>query len=326
MPSPSTLFITPPDNTERYANQGHSLALWRVAQNLEETERAKVTVVDGSADAIDKATTNEILSNNQYGLVAIMLDKGQFTFTSLRGLVAQVRHHSPGAAIVLFGRAPAEAPEFYCNEDYGDAVVHPNGDYEAGVRLVGRACVLGGNVPGVSMRLADGWRHPSERGVQLPPNAWAFVEHWEKPKEIARWRERYANYFARYCGLPGMAEGVIEVGRGCPIKCDFCEVWRREGAQDRRLSPQETAARMKNAIASGKVEYVTLYAPTLTLRKEWVLELCDELDAFAREGIAIPWKYTTDVAVLSESLVQRMTNSGCLRVSIGLEVITPDNE
>jgi radical SAM superfamily enzyme YgiQ (UPF0313 family) len=67
-------------------------------------------------------------------------------------------------------------------------------------------------------------------------------------------------------------------------------------------------------------DYVAMYAPTFTLRRRWVLELCGAL----RELGGVSWKCTTTIQHLDDELLERMAASGCVRVSVGVETLEPD--
>jgi hypothetical protein len=62
--------------------------------------------------------------------------------------------------------------------------------------------------------------------------------------------------------------------------------------------------------------YVSFYAPTFTLKRNWVIDLCD---GFRDAGLSVPWKCVTTVAHLDEELLARMAAAGCVRVSVGVE-------
>jgi anaerobic magnesium-protoporphyrin IX monomethyl ester cyclase len=97
-------------------------------------------------------------------------------------------------------------------------------------------------------------------------------------------------------------------------------VWQREGRRERRLPVERVVAYILESFERAPFDYVAMYAPTFTLRRSWVLELCDALDACGRQ---VRWKCTTTVERLDEDLLSRMAASGCVRVSVGVETLEP---
>jgi radical SAM superfamily enzyme YgiQ (UPF0313 family) len=161
------------------------------------------------------------------------------------------------------------------------------------------------------------WLPPDAPGELLPVDDWALPDISEIPYEA--YDRLYLRDRSRFCGLPGRRELVVPVARGCPIQCDFCEVWQREGLRERRLPTSRVMAYIRDSYAEARFDYVAMYAPTFTLKRSWVLELCD---ALVGQG-GIEWKCTTTLEHLDELLLERMAASGCSRVSVGIETLEP---
>ena len=127
----------------------------------------------------------------------------------------------------------------------------------------------------------------------------------------------YRNDLNKYCGIPNCLELVVPVARGCPIGCAFCDVPVMQGLRERRVSVRATLAYIKQALAKKPFDYVSFYAPTFTLRRSWVLELCDAI----QPGPQFLWKCVTTLAHLDAELLEAMAAAGCVRVSVGLETL-----
>jgi radical SAM superfamily enzyme YgiQ (UPF0313 family) len=122
----------------------------------------------------------------------------------------------------------------------------------------------------------------------------------------------------KFCGIPGRRELVVPAARGCPVGCHFCDVPAVFGKPDRRLSVSRVLSYIEHSFDALPFEYVAFYAPTFTLDRRWVVELCDEL---VRRGSPYPWKCATTVHHLDEDLIRLMHASGCVRVSVGVETL-----
>ena len=66
---------------------------------------------------------------------------------------------------------------------------------------------------------------------------------------------------------------------------------------------------------------MAFYAPTFTLDKAWVRQICAMLRAEPRR---YPWKCATTLHHLDEALVGEMAAAGCVRISVGVETFEPD--
>jgi anaerobic magnesium-protoporphyrin IX monomethyl ester cyclase len=195
-----------------------------------------------------------------------------------------------------------------------------HGDLEAGVATYLRW--LSGtdnpNHPGVAVRTKTGWQEGG-LGLFLPPEQWQLPDVKEIPySDYGRMYRRDQN---KFCGIPERRELVVPAARGCPINCAFCEVSTFQGRRDRRLTVERTVKYIEDSFAAHPFEYVAFYAPTFTLDRRWIVRLCDQL---IDRNAPYPWKCATAIAYLDDELLALMAQSGCIRVSVGLETLDPD--
>src|SRR5690606_15315161 len=122
----------------------------------------------------------------------------------------------------------------------------------------------------------------------------------------------------KFCGIPQRKELVINVSRGCPVGCEYCDVPRMQGRNERRLSVDRLIEYIESSFQLIPFEYVSMYSPTFTLNKKWVMEFCDKM---IKKGSKYPWKCITTVFHLDEELIKNMAKSGCIRISVGLETL-----
>jgi radical SAM superfamily enzyme YgiQ (UPF0313 family) len=200
-----------------------------------------------------------------------------------------------------------------------DAVVS-SGDYEAGVSAAIAYHEAGrpqsASVPGTAIRTADGWRVPTQPGTWLPAEEWALPDVGEIP--YAAYDRLYRSDQSKFCGIPERRELVVPVARGCPIGCAFCDVPPMQGRRERRLSVIRTVDYIRDAFARQPFEYVAFYAPTFTLDRAWVQELCRMLRTEQRR---YPWKCATTLHHLDAELIAQMASAGCVRISVGVETL-----
>jgi len=117
-----------------------------------------------------------------------------------------------------------------------------------------------------------------------------------------------------------MRELSVTVARGCPLGCAFCIIHNYQGRKERRQSVESVLACINQARASYPFDYVSMFAPTFTLQRDWVLDFCAVLE---RHPQHYRWKACTTLQDLDEELIRRMGSAGCLRLSVGLETLDP---
>ncbi|AKN17631.1 hypothetical protein MHAE_03365 [Mycobacterium haemophilum DSM 44634] len=315
--SPRILVIWPPQVLS-YFNAGHHLALYQVTGHLRsKLPHADVRVCDASVERITWKDLGDDLYQSQYDLIAVMND-----FDGVDGLgrfLSYAHALCPGSRIVTFGRLSGMNPGFFQQFDL-DAVVH-TGDFEPGVHAA--ASIFLGldqatTAAGVHLRRDGCWIAPVQPGALLDPQEWVLPQVDEIPYH--RYDEMYGNDANKFCGIPKRRELVVPAARGCPLGCSYCEVHPIFGKRERRLSVDRVLAYIEDSFAKAPFEYVAFYAPTFTLDRNWVRDLCDRL---IRAGSVYPWKCATTIHHLDRELVQRMGASGCVRVSVGLETLEP---
>lgn len=298
-----------------YFNAGHHLPVFQASAFLRRQPEV------GSVDALDAGALNvtwrelcDRLWDGGYDVIACQNDLG--VTTSLGELLARTRALCPSARVVTFGRLGARIPGHFQRYDLDGVVC--DGDYEAGllafVRWVADPTAPR---PGLAVRTGDGWLLPDAPGELLPPERWALPDIDEIPYEA--YDRLYARERSQFCGLPDRRELVVPVARGCPVRCDFCEVWRREGLRERRMPVAAVVDYIRRCRERAPFAYVAMYAPTFTLDRRWTLELCDALIGLG----GVTWKCTTTLRHLDDELLARMASSGCTRVSIGVETLDP---
>lgn len=299
-----------------YFNAGHHLALYQVAMYLRDRVAADVRCYDPTVETVTWKDVADDLHTNAYALVVVQNDLDGVD--GLERLIRYVRALAPAAKIVSFGRLSAINPAFFRQFDL-DAVVE-SGDPEPAVLAVASAASDGdwasASVAGVAVRHDGRWLDAPAPGHLLDPSDWPLPA----PKDIPYddYESLYSRDGRKFSGIPGRRELVVPVARGCPIGCKYCEVPTLGGRRDRRLNVAQTMRYIDASFAAEPFEYVSFYAPTFTINRRWVRELCDTL---TRRATPLRWKCCTTVHHLDEALVTAMGAAGCVRISVGLETL-----
>lgn len=298
-----------------YFNAGHHLALYQVAGHLRRFEPTReVHVLDGAVEQLTWKDLVVRLVRNDYEFVAIQCDLEGLEGTERT--IACIREIRPQARIVSFGRMTGMVPHVLREFDF-DAIVE-SGDFETGVAAALHAFREGApTAPGVALRDGDGvWRAPLVAGRRLNAADW----YLPLPDEIphARYDSLYGDDTRRFSGLPRQRELVVPVARGCPVGCDYCEVPGVFGRRETRMDVSRVLDHTEACFRRAKFDYISFYAPTFTLDRRWVMELCTRI----RKQLGyVRWKCCTTLSHLDEELVLAMGRAGCVRISVGLETL-----
>lgn len=302
-----------PPHVPSYFNAGHHLPVFSIAAYLR-AQGHDVRALDAGALNNTWREFGQILVDHHYDAVVLVNDFD--VVEGIRRAAEYTRALSPSTFLMTVGRLSYQNPGYFRTLPL-DAI-GVSGDYESGVAQA--LSLLDGDRgprPGVEVRSEEGWL-PAGPGERLPVQEWVLPDVTEIP--YAAYDNLYADDSNKFCGLPGSRELVVPVARGCPVNCSFCDVPVMQGLAERRMSVDRTVAYIEESFRKLPFEYVSFYAPTFTLQKKWVHELCDRLRTGSRR---YPWKCATTLNHLDEQLVRAMGEAGCVRVSVGVETFAP---
>ena len=110
--------------------------------------------------------------------------------------------------------------------------------------------------------------------------------------------------------------GTLVSGRGCPYQCSFCSSAAMHGKKLRLRSAQNVVDEMEHLINDHHAETIAFMDDTFTINKKRVEEICDELK---KRDLDVYWGCTTRVDTLSQDLLKKMKDSGCITLFMGVE-------
>lgn len=304
-----------PPNVPSYFNAGHHLPVFSIAAYLRK-QGHRVDALDAGALNCSWKEFGSRIYQGDHELVILVNDFD--VVEGIRRAADYSRQLRPDAVIMTVGRLSYQNPVFFQQFDL-DAIGE-SGDYEAAVmeaiRWIETGKSDGLDAAGVALHTHSGWRRPSRTGLRLDPEEWVFPDVREIP--YGNYDQLYRDDQNKFCGIPERRELVVPVARGCPIGCDYCDVPQMQGLRERRVRVERVTEYIQTSAAALSFEYVAFYAPTFTLNRKWVLELCRSM---IDNRIRLPWKCTTTAHHLDQELVKQMAAAGCIRISIGVETL-----
>lgn len=111
---------------------------------------------------------------------------------------------------------------------------------------------------------------------------------------------------------------TIQTMRGCPWKCIFCASEALKTTEMRVRSPRSVVQEIKSVVEQFGIRHFGIVDDVLTLWREHIIEICDLLD---QEGLSITFEGSTRANLVDDALIDRLTKSGLIRLSFGLETV-----
>jgi len=107
---------------------------------------------------------------------------------------------------------------------------------------------------------------------------------------------------------------LVSTARGCPYNCSFCVVPYYYGKKIRYREVGEIIEELR--AVSQYVDEVFFHTDLFTFRKDYVLELCDQI---RREQINLQWICNSRVDTFDKEMAEAMKAAGCWMISFGVE-------
>jgi len=105
-------------------------------------------------------------------------------------------------------------------------------------------------------------------------------------------------------------------GRGCPMQCSFCASAALHGNKLRMRSPENVVDEMEHLVNDHNSGMIAFMDDTFTLKPSRVEEICDEIK---RRDMDVYWGCTARADTLSEKLLRKLSDSGCITMFLGVE-------
>jgi anaerobic magnesium-protoporphyrin IX monomethyl ester cyclase len=107
----------------------------------------------------------------------------------------------------------------------------------------------------------------------------------------------------------------LSSARGCPWNCTFCGSPQFWGRTVRFHSPDYFVDQLELLYRRG-VSFFYVSDDTFTLRKERVIEICNQI---LKRGLRIVWVAISRVDYVDEEILYWMRKAGCIQISYGVE-------
>ncbi len=298
-----------PDERPRYAMFPFFLAYTAA---LLEQDGVDVRVIDAVPLNLTEVEFEARVAESSPDL--IVLEPNTAVIDDVLALVARVRR-SQDVKVVLVGvHASASSEDLLGNSSDVDFIVH--GEYDMAVRDLVRALTglqLISEVPGISYRdrgeiTTTGPNVPIAYLDELPPPARRmFPAYFDNDMSL---------YFDGFCQKQPAFH--MHTSRGCTYRCNFC-AWVQvlyESGQQRFFSPERIVDEMQMLVDEWGAEEIYFDDDNFSARPKHVEALCEEL---VRRGRPVAWSAMADAMGLSDKLLDKMADAGCIGIKFGLD-------
>jgi len=230
------------------------------------------------------------------------------------GIAKAVKEANPDCKVIVGGPHATYSPESMLKYQEIDYAIVGEGE-RATVELI--KCIEEGEdlreiskIPGVACRI-DGkiWENPPK-----------LIEDLDEIPFPARHLLSMELYDRKIEYLDVEPADVMNVVRGCPFDCDFCETKKIWGYTCRTFTPYRIVEEIKHLIDNYGSKGVYFIGDNFTVYKERTLEFCELLK---KNKIDIEWACDTRVDLVSRELLYKMKEAGCKTIWFGIESGSP---
>ena len=226
-------------------------------------------------------------------------------------MIKLIRSIKPAVRIVVGGYDPSLAQAAYTDDPASGVDFLVRGEGEITFRRLLRAIEAGGgfaDIPGLSFREGDGFRHNSARGVS------------DLKGEVVRLPDRGARVLSGYTMIGRQAD-VVETSRGCTFDCSFCSIVEMRGRNFHRFSIERVIEDISDARDRG-ARSIFLVDDNITLDVKRFSALCRAIIAAGLDGLDYTVQaMTSAIAQHGETLAPLMRAAGFRYVFLGIENI-----
>ena len=113
---------------------------------------------------------------------------------------------------------------------------------------------------------------------------------------------------------------LLEATRGCPFSCSYCSLLMY-GRKVRFRDPKKVGDDVQAAVEKGGARCGYFIDLEFTVRRKWVLEVCEELE---RRALDFKWCVQTRADTVDLEMLKAMKSAGCALVHYGVESGSPE--
>jgi radical SAM superfamily enzyme YgiQ (UPF0313 family) len=220
----------------------------------------------------------------------------------------------PQCTIVVGGWHPSYVPE--------SMLEHPEIDYvivgEGERAMVELASCLTSNLDEKAISKISGLAF--RKNKKIVKNTQKFISDLDEIPFLARHLLPIDLYEREIPFLNVKPVDTMNVVRGCPFKCAFCETRRLWGSGCRAFSPRRVVDEIEYMAENFGTKGIYFLGDNFTINKKRTIELCDQIRKSKQD---IEWMCDSRADMISKDLLRIMKDSGCKTIWFGVESGSP---
>lgn len=241
------------------------------------------------------------------GIVGITCSSA--TFSRCIETAKAVKETLPSCKIVVGGWHPSYEPDSMLHHPEIDYVVMGEGEramVELATYIMHEKNKKTISIPGVAFR---------EKG-KIIKNPQKFINNLDALPFPARHLLPMDSYDRVIEYLDVSPVDNMNIMRGCPYNCAFCETKQLWGAACRSFSPKRVMEEIRHLAANYDTKGIYFINDNFTIRRKETFELCELMQ---KSGLGIEWVCDTRVDLVSRELLRAMKAAGCKTIWFGGE-------
>ncbi|MGZ7118211.1 MAG: B12-binding domain-containing radical SAM protein [Methanobacterium sp.] len=301
------LLINPPDTASKYKFIGlvaPPLGIGYIAAVLEEND-IDVKIIDGSALEMTWEELEKEIHNYSPDIIGVTAVTPTITQALKSAQIA--KNTCSDALIVLGGYHPTFTYKELLKNDFVDVIICGEGEYT--MLELARALENG-----TDLREVKGI---ATQEFITPPRP--IIEDLDELPFPARHLLPMDEYKILNMKL---TTGTMISGRGCPHKCSFCSSAAMHGHKLRMRSAENIVDEMEHLLDVHDAEMIAFMDDTFTMNRKRVEEVCNEIK---NRDLNFYWGATARADTLSENILKKMRDSGCITLFVGVESADQQN-
>lgn len=239
---------------------------------------------------------------------------GSVTYRPCIETTKVVKEALPSCKIVVGGWQPSYMPESLLQHKVIDYLVRGEGE-QAMVELAnkiteGEDKQAIAKIPGVAFR-------DHGKTVMTSPKVIEDVDEIPFPARHLLQMDIYDRAAPYFDAKPMDTMNVV---RGCPYNCAYCETKKLWGPRVRAFSPSRVVAEIKDLAQNYGTRGVYFVGDNFTINKKRTSDLCKLMK---KERLDVEWVCDSRVDQVSRELLREMKSAGCRTIWFGVESGSP---
>ena len=239
---------------------------------------------------------------------------GSVTYQRCIETAKAVKEALPSCKVVVGGWHPTYMPESLLQHPEVDYLVMGEGE-QAMVELA-NSITKGEDKSDVAKISGIGYRR-NGKTVKNPPD---FIRDLDQIPFPARHLLPMNLYERTISYLSVSPADTMNVVRGCPYSCRYCEVKKLWGSKVRAFSPPRVVDEINHMIQNYGSKGVYFVGDNFTINKKHTIELCKLMK---KEKVDIEWACDTRADLISREVLREMKAAGCRTIFFGVESGVP---